>query len=197
MTWPNYVWIFPDHYIEDLLFYANDVCDGEILRSALERVYLLHFHFSSSDLETNATLTSNPYANVMHDSIQAFALALNFTMEHLQAMNMTLQDYRLGNSDITDIIQNEVMNLSFTGFLGHVEFDSKRERQTRIDIIQVRNGSAIELGSYNPVTTEIVLETVNDVLSNEIPRIYKHSPLLIIVLLLTVTGCASLLQLSY
>ena len=199
MTWPNYVWIFPDHYIEDLLFYANDVCEVDILRSALERVYLLHFHLSSSDLDTNATLTSNPYANVMHDSIQAFALALNITMGHLQAMNSTLVDYRLGNSSITDIIHNEMMGLSFTGFLGRVEFDSNRERQTRVNIIEIRNGSAVQVGSYDPVSRdlEMVIEKygnpMHDMLSNEIPRIYRHSPLPVTVLLSTVTGAGIIL----
>ena len=197
MTWPNYVWIFPDHYIEDLLFYANDVCDAEILRSALERVYLLYFHLSSSDLDTNATLTSNPYANVMHDSIQAFALALNMTMGHLQAMNLTLENYQLGNSDITDILQNEMMSLSFTGFLGCVEFDNNRERQTRVDIVQIRNRSARQVGSYDPVSQETVLENYNnpidDELGNEITRIYKHSPLPVTVLLSTVTGVCIIL----
>jgi len=196
MIWPNYVWIFSDHYIEDLLFYVNGVCDVDILRSALERAYLLHFHFGSSDLDTNVTLTPNPYANVIHDSIQAFALALNFTMGHLQAMNLTLEDYHLGNSDITDIIRSEMMSLSFTGMLGHVEFDTKQERQTTVNIFQVRNGSTMEVGCYNPGSAEIVLENVNqldDGLSDEIPRIYKHSPLLIIVLQLTLTGVCIIL----
>ena len=191
MIWPNYVWIFSDHYIEDLLFYVNGVCDVDILRSALERAYLLHFHFGSSDL------TPNPYANVIRDSIQAFALALNFTMSHLQAMNLTLEDYHLGNSDITDIIQSEMMSLSFTGVLGHVEFDSNQERQTRVDIIQIRNGSAVQVGSYDPVSRETLIENysnpMGDVLNNELPRIYKHSPLPVTVLLSTVTGVCIIL----
>ena len=199
MTWPNYVWIFPDHDIEDLLFYANDVCDVEILRNALERVHLLDVHFNSSDLDTNATLIPNPYANVMHDSIQAFALALNFTMGHLQAMNLTLADYHLGNSYFTDIIQSELMGLSFTGFLDRVEFDGNRERQTRVDIIEIRNGSAVQVGSYDPVSQETVLalenynNPIDNVLSNEIPRIYRQSPLPLTVLQSIVTGAGIIL----
>jgi len=77
-----------------------------------------------------------------------------------------------------------------------VEFDTKQERQTTVNIFQVRNGSTMEVGSYDPVSTEITLENVSeidDMLSNEIPRIYKHSPLLITVLLLTVTGVCIIL----
>ena len=197
MIWPNYIWIFTDHYIEDLMFYANDMCDVDILRSALERAYLLHFHLRSSDLDTNATHTTNPYANVMHDSIQAFALALNFTVHHLQAMNLTLEDYHLGNSDITDIIQYGMLSLSFTGVLGHVEFDANQERQTRVDIAQIKNGSAVEVGSYDPVSRETVIENysnpMNDELSNEILRIYRLSPLPLTVLQSTFTGAGIIL----
>ena len=186
--WPNYAWIFSDHQLEDLVRY--NVCDSEILRSALEGAYFLRFRFNSSGPDTQ-TNTPNPYADVMHDSIQAFALALNGTLGHLQVMNLTLEDSHLGNSDLADMLQSELMMMSFTGALGRVEFDSKREWQTRVDIFQVQNGSAIHVGSYGSVSTAIILENVNritDALSNEIPRIYKHSPLIIIVLLLTVTG---------
>jgi len=37
---PNSSWIFSDHHLEDLLCY--NVCDSDILRSALEKVYVLH-----------------------------------------------------------------------------------------------------------------------------------------------------------
>ena len=119
LVWPDYAWIFPDHHIDDLLFHPDDMCDIDVLRRALERVYLLHFHFDSSDPLTqhNTTLTPNPYTNVMHDSIQAFAHSLNAIVGHLGAMNLSLEDYRLGNSDITDMIERELKTLSFTGAL--------------------------------------------------------------------------------
>ena len=180
--WPNYAWIFSDHRLEDLVRY--NVCDSDILRSALEVAYFLRFRFNSSGPDTQ-TNTLNPYADVMHDSIQAFALALNGTLGHLQEEN------HLGNSDIADTLQSEMMTLSFTGTLGHVEFDSKRERQTRVDIFQVRNGSAIHVGSYDPVSTAIILENIthiDDLSSNGLPRIYKTSSLPSAVFLLTVTG---------
>ena len=194
VVWPNYTWIFPDHHIEDLLLHADDMCYSDVLRRALERVYLLHFHDNSSDPYTqyNTTLTPNLYANVMRDSIQAFALSLNATMNYLQAMNLSLEDYRLGNSNITDMIEKELMTLSFTGSLGHVQFDgNKREWQTTVDILQIRNRTATQVGSYNPVTGQLVLyqeiDPIQDV--NEILRIKKNSvPIPVTVILLMVTG---------
>ena len=195
LVWPNYTWIFPDHHIEDFLLHADDMCDVDVLRRALERVYLLHFHDNSSDPYTqyNTTLTPNLYANVMRDSIQAFALSLNATMDRLQAMNLSLEDYRLGNSNITDMIERELMTLSFTGSLGHVRFDAnKREWQTTVDILQIRNGTATQVGSYNPVTGQLVydedIEPIQDVQISDIPRIYKHLSLPVTVILLMVTG---------
>ena len=197
VVWPNYTWIFPDHHIEDLLFHANDMCDSDVLRLALESVYLLHFHYNSSDLHAqyniSTTLTQNIYANAMHDSIQAFALALNATVGHPQAMNLSLEDYRLGNSNITDMIERELTALSFAGALGHVQFDSnKREWETTVDILQIRNGTATQVGSYNPVTRQLVydkdINPIQDVQISDIPRIYKHLSLSAAVILLMVTG---------
>ena len=199
VVWPNYTWIFPDHHIEDLLFHANDtcMCDSDALRLALESVYLLHFHYNSSDLHAqyniSTTLTQNIYANAMHDSIQAFALALNATVDHLQEVNLSLEDYRQGNSNITGMIERELMALSFTGALGHVQFDSsKQEWETTVDILQIRSGTATQVGSYNPVTGRLVcdkdINPIQDVQITDIPRIYKHLSLSAAVILLMVTG---------
>jgi len=187
-VWPNYTWIFIDHYFEDLLCY--NVCESDILRSALERVYFVHFRFNFSDLDTQAN-TTNSYAYVMYDSILAFALALNATLDHMQVMNLTVE-----YSDIADMIEGEMMMLSFAGALGHIEFDSNREWQTKVDIFQVKNGSAIQVGRYDPISAETILENVShidDVLSHGILRIYKHSPLPVAVLLLTVSGVCIIL----
>ena len=196
LVWPNYTWIFPDHHIEDFLFHADDMCDVDVLRRGLERVCLLRFHDNSSDLHTkyntSTILTPNIYANAMHDSIQAFALSLNATVDRLQAMHLSLEDYCLGNSNITDMIERELMTLSFTGALGHVQFDAnKRERQTTVDILQIRNGTTTQVGSYNPVTGQIVLDQEIDPIQdvNEILRIKKNSvPIPVTVMLLIVTG---------
>jgi len=123
----------------------------------------------------------------MYDSIQGFAFALNTT---LQVMNLTLENC-LKDSNIADTIQSEMMMLSFAGVLGHVEFDNNHEQQTKVDIFQVRNGNAIQIGSYDPVSTEIILENVSridDVLSNGIPRIYRNASMPVAVLLFIVTG---------
>ena len=197
LVWPDYAWILPDHHIDDLLFHADNVCDIDVLRRALERVYLLQFHFDTHT-QYNTTHTQNPYINVMHDSIQAFALSLNKTVSHLQAMNLSLEDYRLGNSDITDMIEKELMALSFTGTLGHVQFDpNKREQQTTVDILQIRNGTAMQVGCYNPVIGQFVLDQkvnpIQDVQSTEIPRILRHLPFPLAGILFTGIGMGIIL----
>ena len=53
-----------------------------------------------------------------------------------------------------------------------------------------------QVGSYDPISAEMVLENVShidDVLSHRILRIYKHSPLPVVVLLLTVSGVCIIL----
>ena len=197
LVWPDYAWILPDHHIDDLLFHADNVCDIDVLRRALERVYFLQFHFDTHT-QYNTTHTQNPYMNVMHDSIQAFALSLNATVDNLQAINLSLEDYHLGNSDITNMIDRKLTTLSFTGTLGHVQFDpNKRERQTTVDILQIRNATATQVGSYNLITGQLVLDQevdpIQDVQSTEIPRILYYISFPIAGILLTMTGVCIIL----
>ena len=69
LVWPDYAWIFPDNHIDDLLFHADDMCDVDVLRRALERVHLLHFLLNSNPVIHIPNTIPNPYKNVMHDSI--------------------------------------------------------------------------------------------------------------------------------
>ena len=195
VVWPNYTWIFPDHHIEDLLLHAGDMCNITVLKHALETVYFLQYHFNSSDTQYSTILTPNPYTYAMHDSIQALALALNATMDHLQAINSSLEDYHLGSPDITDMIERELMTLSFNGALGYVQFDtSKREWQTTVDILQIRNGTAIQVGTYNPTSGQLVDEDINPIQDVDIPRIIRSSVTLpVSVILLTVDGVCIIL----
>ena len=195
VVWPNYTWIFPDHHIEDLLLHAGDMCNITVLKHALETVYFLQYHFNSSDTQYSTILTPNPYTYAMHDSIQALALALNATMDHLQAINSSLEDYHLGSPDITDMIERELMTLSFNGALGYVQFDtSKREWQTTVDILQIRNGTAIQVGTYNPTSGQLVDEDINPNQNVDIPRIIRSSVTLpVSVILLTVDGVCIIL----
>ena len=195
VVWPNYTWIFPDHHIEDLLLHAGDMCNITVLKHALETVYFLQYHFNSSDTQYSTILTPNPYTYAMHDSIQALALALNATMDHLQAINSSLEDYHLGSPDITDMIERELMTLSFNGALGYVQFDtSKREWQTTVDILQIRNGTAIQVGTYNPTSGQLVDEDINPIQDLDIPRIIRSSVTLpVSVILLTVDGVCIIL----
>ena len=195
VVWPNYTWIFPDHHIEDLLLHAGDMCNITVLKHALETVYFLQYHFNSSDTQYSTILTPNPYTYAMHDSIQALALALNATMDHLQAINSSLEDYHLGSPDITDMIERELMTLSFNGALGYVQFDtSKREWQTTVDILQIRNGTAIQVGTYNPTSGQLVDEDINPIQDLDIPRVIRSSVTLpVSVILLTVDGVCIIL----
>ena len=195
VVWPNYTWIFPDHHIEDLLLHAGDMCNITVLKHALETVYFLQYHFNSSDTQYSTILTPNPYTYAMHDSIQALALALNATMDHLQAINSSLDDYHLGSPDITDMIERELMTLSFNGALGYVQFDtSKREWQTTVDILQIRNGTALQVGTYNPTSGQLVDEDINPIQDLDVPRIIRSSVTLpVSVILLTVDGVCIIL----
>jgi len=93
-----------------------------------------------SVLDTNITLTPYPYDHMMHDSIQAFCARPKCHNGPSQSNELDTERLSPG---ITDIIQSEIMHLPFTGVLGHVQFDTKQERQTRANQKQKCNFSQL------------------------------------------------------
>ena len=185
--WPYFAYIFLDRTIRGFLDNETDVsCSQEELIVAMEGVFLLQYRLEPdpdtvlvSDVtyrdykeeylkrlsdfaeERNMNLQDNLYANVLYDEVWAFALALTNSLERLNTLNITLADFRFGDSETTNIIQEELNNISFHGAIGPIRFNSQREARTAVDIFQVRNGEAIPVGVYLSnegilnITTEI------------------------------------------
>ena len=185
--WPYFAYIFLDRTIRGFLDNETDVsCSQEELIVAMEGVFLLQYRLEPdpdtvlvSDVtyrdyreeysrrlsnfaeERDMNLQDNIYANVLYDEVWAFALALTNSLERLNTLNITLADFRFGDSETTDIIQEELNNISFPGAIGLIRFNSQGEAKTTVDIFQVRNGEAIPVGVYLSnegilnITTEI------------------------------------------
>ena len=106
-----------------------------------------------ADLSTklNTTLRPNAYANLLHDSVWVLALALRS-----QKQNNSTQ------------FPANIRNISFVGASGKIEFDSRTfEIKTGVDIFQVRKGTPIHEGFYNPILKQITF--VGNLLKNSRP----------------------------
>ena len=115
---------------------------------------------------------SSVWANVMYDEVWAFGSALNKSLVELKQQNLSLQDFHIGNSYITDIIQRQFQTVSFDGTMGQVSFDNKtHEGQTPI-IIHVNRCTetdceAINIGEFSPKINTVLLRNFS---SENIPE---------------------------
>ena len=180
LLWPNYVWIFHDHTIADLI--ANSNCGEVNITRALEGVFLFRFRLlpdsdtqlvsgqtSTEEFPDGSELAGNKYSRAVYDSIWTFALALNRTQNVLNSS--ALQTY--------SVIEREMQNVRFSGASGAISFNNTtREANTTVNIYQVRGGEAVYIGFYSPTTNNITLyNTTADVPSDRFETAFVKVPL--------------------
>ena len=172
--WPTYVWIFQNLRVEDFL-QDSEGCANVTMQEALENTILLQYRKDPNDL--NSTLVSGQTyseyqreyqqhlrgntanqpvcANALHDSVWAFALALNQSLENLTTEDF--QHYGLGNSNLTSSIANNVKMIRFSGTTGQIHFNEFHESDTEVHIFQIQSGEAVHIGSYDPMSQNLTL----------------------------------------
>jgi len=173
--WPTYVWIFRNLRVEDFgMLECNNGSTAMV--EALDNVFLINYKLESNSpniplvsgdtyknyrqqyrLLVNGSLPGNPYADALHDSVWAYALALNSSLGTLTSRD--LKPYGLGKSNATSIIERNLRTLNFSGALGRIYFTDKREAETTVNILQVRSGRAVQVGYYNPHSQNLTLQS--------------------------------------
>ena len=174
--YPGYVYIFQSRILSEFISNANFTdCTQEQMQQVMEGVFLIeyslvvnknttlvsgltykeyHQEYTSrlSELAPliNYTVTSaNIYANVMHDEIWTFALALNASLPDLQG-KVDLEDVTMQQSPVlADALRRVVANVSFQGASGFIKFDPNRDGNSEINIFQVINGKQVVVATYN------------------------------------------------
>ena len=171
--WPDFVWLFHDLSIEDLIL-STEKCDKDTMQTAVEGVFLLKYRlqpnlntvlvsgqtYSEYLMELHNCTSSmqvNQHANSLHDSIWAFALALN---------NSVSEELGLNNRNMTTFVEKGLRKVHFSGSQGIIAFNEEREVVTDVDIFHVRNGEEIYVGHYTQATKNITVHLP----SERIPR---------------------------
>ena len=93
-------------------------------------------------------LYGSDYSNPMYDEIWALTLALNSTLPDLESRNLSLKNYQYNMSEITGIIERHLKNVSFSGAVGEITFDTNRESLLPVEIYQIRNEYSVLIGKY-------------------------------------------------
>ena len=98
----------------------------------------------------------NP-AYYWYDQIWGLALALNKSLPILRDKNLTIDNYTIGQNNITEVIEEQMANLSFQGAGGWVEFNEYRAVSTPVEVYWLDHGKQElvrkleHVGIYNPL----------------------------------------------
>ena len=166
--WPTYVWILRNLRVEDLRIFPckNDSVEiMDVLEKVLFITFKLKANYSDFCAETHEEcrqdyqnrLRNNTMDVALHDSVWAYALALNKSLDELTSQD--LKNYGLGKSNVTTIIENNLKTVNFMSALGNISFTDEREAETTVEILQVRDGEAVEVGYYDPHSHNFTLKS--------------------------------------
>jgi gamma-aminobutyric acid type B receptor len=203
--WPDYAWIFTDISKPDKLngCYQDDAINNAIFLlthtqinptlvllsglsySAYYEAYLEKLEKSS--VELNVSLQSNPYANVLYDSIWAVALTINRSLSELNERNLSLTNIHQDTGiEIMDVLEEQLSQLSFQGATGWLNFShSAAAVQTSVEILQIQNGQPVQIGLYDHSLNYLFLNrsALGVIPSDTLNRIYVKYPIALTVLL--------------
>ena len=135
-TWPHYGWVYVEINSSEVTTSKTTLCSEGMMTGAIENVIFLHLHlwpyredyvisntgknystFHTAYLQkleessSDECLQSNPYANVLYDSIWALAWALNRSF-----CKLSPEDYN------KTTIEEALTQVSFQGATGYVNF---------------------------------------------------------------------------
>ena len=180
--YPGHVFILRYHEkIMENILNANTTCSMDQLLHAMDGVLLTDYRLYVDDNTTlfsgwsysefreryaikleefasmiNKSLSENVYANSFYDQVWTYALALNISIPKLQSKGLSLSDYSIGNNGaISSIIRQNLMNLSFQGASGWIEFNKDNEIPSYVNIFQVINRTIRLVAIYDPTMQNI------------------------------------------
>lgn len=212
LTYPDYTWI----HIETIMAYLIDenLINRAALFSATQGHILLHtltrlqnnslklvsgdtyeevvakYHtdlevlrqiYNTSDLSSNFI-----FGSYIYDEVWALALALNDSFPVLNKRNLSIDNYSIGQLEITDVIEEHLENVSFQGAGGWVEFNDNRAVTTSVEVFLVlENGTDERVGIFKPrdaASFRVELES-GDLPRDTPPLVFISIPLPVAILL--------------
>ena len=128
-----------------------------------------------------------------HDQVWAIALAVNNSFQELKNRNLSIDEYTIGQPEITAVIEDQLKQSRFQGASGWIEFNQYRAVSTPIEVFWIlENDTYKQVGIYNPLHPLDFHVNLNssDLPSDTVPRVYKYIliPLPVVIVLYILTG---------
>ena len=195
LRWPNYGWIVLNE--DEQSRFTSSECSDETMKKAIEGILMLSYQLQPDNLNVklisgityneylqnlHETLNnSNPYANVLYDSVWTFALALN---KSVFQDNLMSRNSKSNIELIKKTVKKELPKVSFNGTLGNINFGSDQEVRRTVNIFHVKNDTTVPIGYYKPVQKLLTLDSklIGPIPSDELERLYQTFPIPITII---------------
>ena len=138
------------------------------------------------DLYNETDIISNvEFGSYYYDQVWALALALNKSLPVLRNKNLSIDNYTIGQPEITNVIDKLMASLSFKGAGGLVEFNQYRSVSTPIQIIWFINKTERNVGIYDPFKVANFYTSINasDLPKDRLDNVYILIPLPVAIVL--------------
>ena len=89
------------------------------------------------------------WAALTYDQIWAYSIALHHALPELSQMKFSIEEYGIGQPDVTRVIEDQLAKLDVQGAVSRIKFNKFRQVSTDITILQIRNSTEVSLGVYN------------------------------------------------
>ena len=157
----------------------------------LETKYNIDFEKVSKEYSWYNITQYMTFASYMYDQVWALSLALNNSLPVLATRNLSIDNYSIKQHEITDVIEQQLANLSFQGAGGWIEFNEYRSTYTPVEIFWLlENGTEKRVGIYNPLdsTGFHVNIDASEIPNDTIPKRYFLISLPVAILLYVLTA---------
>ena len=129
------------------------------------------------------------WGGFMYDQVWALALAVNNSLLELKNNNFSIDNYTIGQPDVTEAIGKQLARLKFQGAGGWVEFDKHRGVSTPVDVVWAWNGTSNHVGIYdhfNSSQFQIDIDS-SDLPQDRLPKQFARIDQAVVVVLYTLT----------
>ena len=113
----------------------------------------------------------NLYSNPMYDEIWGLGLAINSSLVDIRRRGLSIDEYSY-NTPLTNIIQEHLSNLKFSGAMGEIDFSE--EPSLPIHIHQVRDNVSLWIGAFVQKSNTLTLWNISGVRFPQTNFTYHH-----------------------
>ena len=153
------------------------------------------FDHDDNCTESDMPDVNNPRSRVLYDSVWALCLALNSSLETLWERNKSLGTYGPGMNHITNIVEEELVNVTFPSLARHISIAPFPPQDNHsLNIFQFQSGHFQQVGYFDTHTKNLTFNVTVSIpgLGPSITYNYDTFPTAMTVFLSVLTGCCFL-----